>query len=65
MIRKSFWQEIADNWSKEDDGIIIPEDSADEGRKAQEIREEDIGMFNNISNDEIDDILSDLGLDDI
>lgn len=62
MINLQFWKKIAENWSKDDDGIEIPEV---DGQAAKEIKDEDLILFDDISNDEINDILSDLGLDDI
>lgn len=65
MIDLKFWQKIAENWSKDDDGIVVPDDRKKEEQKAKEIKDEDLVMFDDISNDEINDILSDLELDDI
>lgn len=65
MINLKFWQKIAENWSKDDDGIVVPDDKKEEEQKAKDIKDEDLVMFDDISNDEINDILSDLGLDDI
>ena len=62
MINLQFWKKIAENWSKDDDGIEIPEV---DGQAATEIKDEDLILFDDISNDEINDILADLGLDDI
>lgn len=65
MIDKNFWKKIAENWSKDDDGIVVPDDKEKEADKARKIKEEDLVLFDDISNDEINDILADLGLDDI
>lgn len=65
MIDKNFWKRIADNWSKDDDGIVVPDDLKREAEKAKKIKDEDLLLFDDISNDEINDILADLGLDDI
>ena len=29
MIDKKFWKKIAENWVKDDDGIVLPEDTID------------------------------------
>ena len=60
MIDKDFWKRIAENWSKEDDGIVVPDIG-----EVPEIAAEDLILFDDMSNDEINDILADLGLDDI
>ena len=65
MINLNFWQRIAENWSKDDDGIVVPDDKKEEEKKAKDIKDEDLIMFDDILNDEINDILSDLGLDEI
>lgn len=65
MIDKNFWKRIAENWSKDDDGIVVPDDKKQEAEKAKGIKDEDLVLFDDISNDEINDILADLGLDDI
>lgn len=65
MIDKNFWKRIAENWSKDDDGIVVPDDKKREADKARGIKDEDLVLFDDISNDEINDILADLGLDDI
>ena len=65
MIDKNFWKRIAENWSKDDDGIVVPDDKKREADKASGIKDEDLVLFDDISNDEINDILADLGLDDI
>ena len=65
MIDKKLWINIAANWSLEDDGIEIPDTVDKEATKAKGIKDEDLVMFDDISNDEIEDILADLGLDGI
>lgn len=65
MIDKNFWKRIAENWSKDDDGIVVPDDKTKETDKAKRIKDEDLVLFEDISNDEINDIIADLGLDDI
>lgn len=65
MIDINFWKRIAENWSKDDDGIVVPDDKEKEAEKAKGISDEDLILFDDISNDEINDILADLGLDDI
>mgnify|MGYP004519560005 CR=1 FL=1 len=64
MIDKNFWKRIAENWSMEDDDIEVPDDKKREAEKAKEIKDEDLILFDDITNDEINDILADLGLDD-
>ena len=61
MIDKAFWEKVADEWKKSDDGIVIPDIDTS---GAEGIEDEGI-LFDQISDAEIDDILSDLGLDDI
>ena len=65
MIDVEFWQRIAKNWATEDDVLDIPDDMKYEALKVQSIPDEDLALFDEVSNDEIDDILADLGLDDI
>ncbi len=60
MINKAFWQMVADNWHKDDDGISIPDIEVDNIKNIVP----EIGLERIDVNDEIDDILSDLGLDD-
>lgn len=60
MIDKKFWQIIADNWSKEDDGISIPEIQSG----GIELIVPETVSVDSAMDDEIDDILADLGLDD-
>lgn len=65
MIDKNFWKRISENWSKDGDDIVVPDDKTMETDKAKRIKDEDLILFEDISNDEINDILADLGLDDI
>ena len=60
MIDKKFWQIIADNWSKEDDGISIPEIQSG----GIELIVPETVSVDSAMDDEIDDSLADLGLDD-
>ena len=60
MIDKKFWQMIADNWRKADDGIVIPD--IQEG--GVELIDPSVAKFDAEMDEEIDDILADLGLDD-
>ena len=62
MIDKAYWGKIAEEWKKETDGIgtLPPIDTGG----ADKI-EPDPDPTGSISGDEIDDILADLGLDDI
>ena len=64
MIKREFWIQIAENWALDDDGINIPDNFDQEAQKVKGITEEDLIILDDISNDEIDDILADLGLDD-
>lgn len=57
MIDKKFWQSVANNWRKKDDGIITP--PIDPGPPI----DPDEVPFDEMTDDEIDDILSDLDLD--
>lgn len=61
MIDRAYWEKIASYWKKKNDGIVIPE--IDTQGAASINTDED--TFGDILNEEIDDILSDLGLDDI
>ncbi len=54
MINKDFWNKIAGNWVKNDDGIVVPDEMPSLDIDVPDIE---------ISNDEIDDILADLDLD--
>ena len=65
MIDKKLWIKITANWFLEDDVIKIPDTVDKEATKAKGIKDEDLVMFDDISNDEIEDILADLGLDGI
>ena len=60
MIDKKFWQTIADNWSKEDDGIAIPEIK----KGGIEFIDPSVATMDAKVDEEVDDILADLGLDD-
>lgn len=64
MIDKAFWLKIAENWRKKDDGIGAIPDTTGDGDDAKNIDPDEI-PFDQISDDEIDDILSDLELDEI
>lgn len=64
MINKQFWMLVAENWCRVDDGIIVPDDSAAEAKKASNISEDDLKLFDSMDDNEINDILADLGLDD-
>lgn len=57
MIDKKFWERIAENWSKDDDGIVVP--------PIEPPIITEIDFNDDISNDEINDILDELGLGDI
>ena len=61
MIDKAYWNKIASQWKKQDDGIFIP--TVDTGRAGDIDPNE--GSFGDISDNEIDDILADLDLEDI
>ena len=61
MINKNFWTKIANKWVMKDDGIIIPDDGFEPPIiDDSELLNFDIGAID----DEINDILADLGLDD-
>lgn len=59
MINKVFWTKVAEKWRMDNDGINIPKVEAD----VSLITDEDLIPFDSITDDEIDDILADLGLD--
>ena len=59
MINKGFWTKVAEKWRMDNDGINIPNVEAD----VSLITDEDLIPFDSITDDEIDDILADLGLD--
>lgn len=61
MIDKKFWQTIAKNWSKEDDGINIPEIKGE----GIELIDPTVATLDAKVDEEIDDFMADLGLDDI
>ena len=56
MIDKAYWNKIASQWKKKDDGIVVPPPPP-----VPVIIDDD----GDVDNSEIDDILADLGLDDI
>ena len=60
MIDKKFWELVAENWRKKEDDIVTP---AVDTSGISDIDPEEV-PFDEISDDEIDDILADLGLDD-
>ena len=60
MIDKKFCQTIADNWSKEDDGIAISEIK----KGGIELIDPSVATMDAKVDEEVDDILADLGLDD-
>ena len=62
MIDKKFWKKIAENWVKDNDGIELPKDSFDI-TNVVDIKPE-LASFDDAVDDEIDDILADLGLDE-
>ena len=57
MIDKAFWEKVAGDWKKADDGIIIP--PPDDGG-AGEIIDDD--PFGDLSGLDIDDILGDFDI---
>ena len=59
MINKLFWAKIAENWVRSDDGIEIPDIEP-----IGEIIDPDLVDEAAEIDDEINDILADLGLDD-
>ena len=65
MIDQRLWERIADNWAKDDDGIVVTDDKKKEEAKAKEIKDEDLEVFADVSNDEVNGILDELGLGDI
>ena len=58
MIDKEFWEKVSGEWKKVDDGIIIPDlDTGDaEGIDPDEV------SFNDLSDLDLDDILSDFDI---
>ena len=50
---------------QDDDGIVVPDDKKKEEAKAKEIKDEDLEVFADVSNDEVNGILDELGLGDI
>ena len=61
MSDKMYWNKIAEEWKKKDDGIDIPK--IDTG-KVVDVNPDEM-PFDSVSDDEINDILADLGLDDL
>ena len=61
MIDKVFWLRIAKEWKKQDDGIQIPEVKTGNASGIVPTA----GSMEDIMDDEINDILADLGLDEI
>ena len=59
MIDKEFWQKIADNWRKDNDGIDIPDIDTD----GIDTIDPSVLSFDEELDDETEDILADLGLD--
>ena len=59
MINKGFWTKVADKWRMDNDDTVIPDGKTD----VTFITDEDLIPFDSITDDEIDDILADLGLD--
>lgn len=64
MIDKKLWINIAANWSLEDDGIKIPDTVDKEATKAKGIKDEDLVMFDDISNDENQGLYIDFKIDE-
>ena len=64
MINNHFWVKVAENWCKNDDGVAIPDDSDMEAKKAIQISAEDLGLVSDFNDNELNDILDDLGLVD-
>lgn len=56
MIDKKLWIRIAQNWTTDDDGTVVPDDVDDEAKKAMEFGNDDLSI---LSDEEIDDILAD------
>lgn len=61
MIDKKFWQWVAENWRKDDDGISIPEILSE----GIELIDPSTAFLDTSEDEEIDDILSDMGFDDL
>lgn len=58
MIEKSFWEKVSREWRKTEDGIVIPKiDTGD----AESINPDEVA-FDDLSELDIDDILSDFDL---
>lgn len=60
MINEKFWEKVASRWRTTDDGISVPEVDA---FGVKDIDPDDLSI-DVASDEEIEDILSDLGLDD-
>ena len=58
MINRAFWESVAEEWKKADDGIKIPE--LDTGGAGDIIIEED--PFSDISDLDMNDILADFDI---
>ena len=61
MIDKNFWKRVAENWRKDDDGISIPKISTE----GIELIDPSTAFLDLSKDEEIDDILSEMGFDDI
>ena len=60
MINGVFWKKIAENWFLKTDGTDIPDIGP-----IPDIPTEDEIPYEDITDEEIEDILADLGLDDL
>lgn len=61
MIDVKFWKSVADNWRKDDDGIKIP----DINTEGIDVIDPSSLLFDTGMDEEIDDILADMGFDDL
>ena len=61
MIDVKFWKSVADNWHKDDDGIKIP----DINTEGIDVIDPSSLLFDTGMDEEIDDILADMGFDDL
>lgn len=61
MIDKAYWEKIADQWKKQDEGIDIP--TIDTGGAGA--IDPTIDSFGDVLDETIDDILSDIDFDEI
>ena len=59
MINNVFWTKVAKKWRMDNDGITIPKINVN----VSLIKDEDLIPFDSITDEEIDEILADLGLD--